>query len=73
MTKRDGMQMVELPLERFERLLVLLERLAQAHERTLAGKQDAAIRAQRKLAAGGPVKVSPELEARVKARMEKWK
>jgi len=64
---------IELPLERFERLLVLLERLCQAQERMLAQKQDNAVRAARKLAAQGPVTVSPEVEARVRARMEKWK
>lgn len=46
-----GERMVELPLDRFDRLLVLLERLAQAQERNLGQQQDTARRAARKAGA----------------------
>ena len=57
---------VELPLERLDRLLVLLERLAQAQERTLTQREDNARRAAKK---SGPT--SAEIDARYEARMRK--
>lgn len=55
---------VEIPLDRFERLLVLLERLAQAQERNFAQGQENTRRAARK---AGPT--TPEAEAQVASRV----
>lgn len=55
---------VEVPLDRFDRLLVLLERLAQAQERTLA---QASHDARRYAAKAGPT--TPEAEADVARRL----
>lgn len=57
---------VEVPLDRFDRLLVLLERLAQAQERTLAQNQDTSRRAARKAGA-----TTPEAMERVERRLKK--
>jgi chemotaxis protein histidine kinase CheA len=56
--------MVELPADRFDRLLLLLERLAQAQERLLAQDQDNARRAAKK---AGPT--TALAQARVAARL----
>lgn len=57
---------VELPLERFDRLLRALERIAQYQERLLAQDADNTRRAARKV---GPT--TPEAENRVARRLRR--
>ena len=69
--KKDEEQserLIEVPLERFDRLLRLLERVAQFQERQLARQEDAVRRAARKI---GPT--TEAARADVKARHKKWK
>lgn len=58
---------VELPLERFDRLLRALEMLVQNEQRKLAQQNDNERRAARK---AGPT--TPEAEARVERKLKKW-
>jgi hypothetical protein len=64
--KKDPPPMVELPADRFDRLLRALERIAQYQERLLAQDADNARRAARK---AGPT--TPEAEARIEKRLRR--
>jgi hypothetical protein len=66
---------VELPCDAFARMLGLMERqtralelIVETEQRRLAQVEDTARRAARKI---GPT--TPEIEARVRERMERWK